>query len=248
MKAAPSLMRGGLGVGAGLVTEKLVGGLGDVLVGGEAEDPGFSWGGLGKAAAAGAAGGAATGLVTSGGAFSLPLTAIGALLGGGSYLLNEKSWADKEVDINAEKAKMQGFVGQYGIDPTLAKQVIGNYDLMANVYMQDKDLRGQLKDLTRQSMTSLAGLIGQKSQMMSPEQAEWMSSFALEQLQPYYSQISENSPYKVAALQQMAAIPANISLQSLISPQAQGMMDASSAPAALAAGLSPEQIKQLENA
>ena len=248
MEAAPSLMRGAAGLGAGLVTEKLAGGLGDVLVGGEAEDPGFSWGGLGKAAAAGAAGGAATGLVTSGGAFSLPLTAIGALLGGGSYLLNEKSWADKEVDINAEKAKMQSFVTQYGIDPTLAKQVIGNYDLMSQVYMQDKDLRGNLKDLTRQSMTSLAGLIGQRSTRLSPDQIRSLSGFALEQLQPYYNQISENSPYKVAALQQMAAIPANISLAGLTSPEGIGMMNASNAPAQMAAGLSPEQMKALENA
>ena len=243
-----SFARGAAGLGVGLVATPMIQSLADMAIGGETEDPGFSWGGLGKAALAGAGGGGLAGAVASGGSGALPGAVIGGLLGAGGYLMEEKAAADKEVDVGAAMAKMQNFVNQYGIDPTLAQQVIGNYDLMAQVYMDDKELRGQLKDLTQQSMMQLAGLVGQRSSMMTPEQAKWMSSFALEQMQPFYSQIGADSPYKVAALQQLAAIPANISLQSIMSPQGMASMGASNAPAALSAGLTPEQIRELENA
>lgn len=247
-----SLTRGLMGGVVGIPATMGLGALGDLVVGGEAEDEGFSLGGFLKSLGAGAGGGAVAGAVGGGGAGALPGALIGGLLGAGGYLLEEKAANDNFVDPLEQRATMRNFVAEYDIDPHLADQVIGEYSLMAQVFRENGQT-DKLKPLTETAMTSLAGLIGQKSQQtlldeqkMTPAEIASMTSVMNASLAPYYNQIPENSPYKVAGLQVMGSIPQSLYLQSLMGGTGMAAQSASGVPAAGLAGMSPEDMKKLE--
>jgi len=254
-RMVPTSMASGIGGGlAGLVAQPVLGAAGDLLIGGEATDPGFSWGGLLKAAGAGAGAGAIGAGIATGGAGAAPGALLGGLLSGGSYLLSEKAAAANEVDIPGKAAEMRQFVREYNLDPQLADQVIGQFSLMAKIY-EDQGAHAKLKPLVEESMTTLAGLIGQQgpqaqidAQRIDPSVLAQMSQTMTNSLAPFYEQIPGDSPYKVAALQQLGNIPRSLymdnqqqvsQLQQLLSGQ--GMAQATAA----SGSMSPDAIKKM---
>jgi hypothetical protein len=247
-----TLGRGIMGGLAGIPVSMGAGALADLVIGGEAEDEGFSWGGLAKAAGAAGLGGAAAGAIGGGGVGAAPGALLGALLGAGGYLLEEKAADANFVDPAEQISTMRNFVNEYDIDPVLADQVMGQYSLLAQIFREQGET-DKLKELTDTSIMSLAGLIGQKSQetlaaeqRMTPAEIASMTSLMNASLAPYYNQIPENSPYKVAGLQVMGSIPQSLYLQNLMGGTGMAAQSASGVPAAGMAGMSEADMKKLE--
>lgn len=253
-----SAMRGVGGGVAGLVTGMVADPLLDAVVGGEVEDPGFSWGGLAKAGLGGAAAGGVGGAVAGGGVGALPGALIGGALGLGSYLFGEATDKTSEIPtVDENVATMQSMADQYNTDPTLTAKVVGSYRLLADLYKKN-GMEDKLPELTNTTFTTLASQLGTPAPkpLLNTRDLEQVSRMMFQQTAPYIDQMSPDSPYRVAMLNQLSNFPTSLVLAGATTPQgsaanasaamgALGGTGASGKGAALAAGLSDQDMAKL---